>query len=111
MEWSSPALWALQTQPRQTPTASGRSAPTGTGRLERIGLQLYTVRDLLERDMAGTLAKVTRIGYQEVEFAGYFGHRPSEVRRFLQSAGIQAPFAHAPLEEFRSGYPARSGLL
>ena len=40
--------------------------------IQNIGMQLYTVRTDLEKDFAGTLAKVAAIGYKEVEFAGYF---------------------------------------
>ena len=35
-----------------------------------IGLQLYTVRSLMARDVEGTLAAVAEIGYREVELAG-----------------------------------------
>ena len=42
-------------------------------KLKRIGVQLYTVRDLMKADLPGTLAQVAGIGYKEVEFAGYFG--------------------------------------
>ncbi len=43
-----------------------------------LGVQLYTLRAEMERDVAATLARVAEIGYEEVEFAGYFGHSPSE---------------------------------
>src|SRR5256885_3656979 len=42
-------------------------------KLDRIGLQLYTVRHAMEKDVEGTIARVAAIGYREVEFAGYFG--------------------------------------
>lgn len=63
-------------------------------RLEKIGLQLYTVRDVLQRDFEGTLARVAQIGYQEVEFAGYFNRQPAEVRAILDRNGLSAPAAH-----------------
>jgi len=53
-------------------------------KIDKIGLQLYTVRDLMKQDFDGTLAKVAAIGYKEVEFAGYFDHSPKDVR----AAGI-----------------------
>ena len=40
----------------------------------KVGLQLYSVRDDMEKDFYGTLKKVKEIGYDYVEFAGYFGH-------------------------------------
>lgn len=71
-----------------------------------IGLQLYTVRDEMQRDFEGTLARVAEIGYQEVEFAGYFGRSPQRVRSALEAAGLRAPAAHVPLEQVRDGWEA-----
>jgi sugar phosphate isomerase/epimerase len=63
-------------------------------RVKRVGMQLYTVRTALEKDLTGTLAKVAAIGYKEVEFAGYFGHPPQQVRAALKEHGLTAPAAH-----------------
>ena len=70
-------------------------------RLDRIGLQLYTVREDAAHDLAGTLARVARIGYDDVEFAGYQGHSPGDVHRMLDAARLGAPAAHVPLERLR----------
>ena len=72
-----------------------------TQRLERVGVQLYTVRNDLARDFEGTLARVAEIGYREVEFAGYHNRSPSDVRAILTRLGLTAPAAHIPLEQFR----------
>ncbi len=69
--------------------------------LERIGLQLYTVRDFMKEDFAGTLEKVAAIGYKEVEFAGYFENRPKAVRTLLDGLGLTAPATHVPISELR----------
>jgi sugar phosphate isomerase/epimerase len=63
-------------------------------RIERVGLQLYTVRHVLEKDFEGTLATVAAAGYREVEFAGYFGKSPAEVRAMLDRHGLTAPAVH-----------------
>jgi len=63
-------------------------------KIERIGLQLYTVRDALKRDFDGTLAKVAAVGYREVEFAGYFDHSSGVVRATLERHGLASPSAH-----------------
>jgi sugar phosphate isomerase/epimerase len=63
-------------------------------KIERIGLQLYSVRDLMKADVAGTLAKVAEIGFKEVEFAGLFGRAPKDVRAMLDSNGLSAPATH-----------------
>ena len=80
-------------------------AAEGAGRagldppLDRIGVQLYTVRALMSEDVAGTLDAVAAIGYREVEFAGYFGHSPAEVRQWLDAAGLASPAAHVGIPE------------
>lgn len=63
-------------------------------RIERIGLQLYTVRREMAKDVEGTLATVAAAGYKEVEFAGYFGKSPAEVRAILDRHGLAAPSVH-----------------
>jgi len=63
-------------------------------KLSRIGLELYTVRREAAADLAGTLARVAKIGYTEVEFAGYHNHAASEVRDLLKQNGLTAPAAH-----------------
>ena len=45
-------------------------------KIDKLGVQLYSVRDQMKADFDATLAKVAAIGYKEVEFAGYFGRSP-----------------------------------
>ncbi len=75
--------------PNVSIAATGRRA-----RIERIGLQLYTVRHEIAKDFEGTLATVAATGYREVEFAGYFGKAPAEVRAILDRHGLAAPSVH-----------------
>ena len=84
----------------------GGAAGAGAERLDRIGLQLYTVRDALAKDFEGTLARVAATGYREVEFAGYMGRRPEAVRAVLERNGLRAPSAHVALQEMRTRMPA-----
>ena len=62
-----------------------------------FGIQLYTLRSIMERDFDGTLASVAGIGYREVEFAGYYNRTPAQVREVLRRTGLAAPSAHLPL--------------
>src|SRR6476660_9004598 len=71
--------------------AVGRAAEQ---RIERLGLQLYTVRTEMAKDFDGTLAKVAASGYQEVEFAGYYDQDPKKVRAVLDRNKLTAPSAH-----------------
>jgi sugar phosphate isomerase/epimerase len=68
-------------------------------RLQRIGLQLYTVRDLMQADVGRTLEQVAAIGYREVEFAGYFGESPARLRLLLDAVGLSAPSSHFSLAD------------
>ncbi|HZQ22955.1 MAG TPA: sugar phosphate isomerase/epimerase [Terriglobales bacterium] len=63
-------------------------------KISSVGVQVYTVRDQMKQDFAGTLAKVAQIGYKEIEFAGYFGHSPKEVRKILDQNGLTSPSSH-----------------
>ena len=74
--------------------ASRPAWPAETQHIKRVGLQLYTVRDLMKKDFEGTIAKVAQIGYKEVEFAGYFDHSPQDVRAILQKDGLTSPSTH-----------------
>jgi sugar phosphate isomerase/epimerase len=67
-------------------------------KIDRLGVQLYTVRDQMKADFDGTLAKVAAIGYKEVEFAGYFDRAPKEVRSSLVSHGLISPATHVPYD-------------
>ncbi len=75
---------------------SPRSAPTS--RLDKVGLQLYTVRDKMKEDFEATLARVAEIGYKEVEFAGYYNHSPADVKAILDRHGLSAPSTHVAFE-------------
>jgi sugar phosphate isomerase/epimerase len=83
--------------------AGGRAytAAAGGRRLQRIGVQLYTVRDRMQQDVAATLRTVGEIGYAEVETAGYFDHSPAEFRQMLDDAGLVSPAAHVPINALR----------
>ncbi len=65
-----------------------------TFHIDRAGLQLYTVRDLMKKDFEGTIAKVAQIGYKEVEFAGYYDRSPQDVRAILEKDGLTSPSTH-----------------
>lgn len=63
-------------------------------KLSKVGVQLYTVRRELEADFEGTLAKVAALGFREVEFAGYYGRTPAQVKAVLARNNLAAPSAH-----------------
>lgn len=76
------------------------------GSLGPIGIQLYTVRGAMARDLEATLATIARIGYREVEFAGLFDHPAAAVRKILDRNGLVAPSSHVGLPRDMSAWPA-----
>jgi sugar phosphate isomerase/epimerase len=63
----------------------------------QVGIQLYSVRDLCEKDFLGTIRQIAGIGYKNVELAGYYGVSAKELRVALSDAGMHAPSAHVGL--------------
>jgi sugar phosphate isomerase/epimerase len=61
-----------------------------------IGLQLYSVREMMAKDYYGTLKQLSAIGYQEVEAAGYFDHTPEQVKQAMKAANLRCVSAHYP---------------
>lgn len=66
----------------------------------KVGLQLYSVRDEMQKDMDKTLAAVKEMGYDYVEFAGYFDKTAEEVRALLDKHGLQCVSVHQGYEVF-----------
>ena len=75
-------------------------------RIDRVGLQLYTVRDLMKADFDGTIAKVAAIGYKEVEFAGYFGRTGQQVRAACDKNGLEPVSTHVQYDELDEKFPS-----
>lgn len=90
LTWLGPDLPSLIAH-RPSPTSHRPS----TDRLSRIGVQLYTVRRSMQAGVEQTLEQVARIGYKEVEFAGFFGKTAKEVRALLDANGLTAPSSHS----------------
>ena len=77
----------------------------GEHKIDKIGVQLYTVRDEMKKDFDGTLAKVAAIGYKQVEFAGYFDHTPQQVRTAIDRVGLTSPSCHVQWDVLGDKWP------
>ena len=64
-----------------------------------LGLQLYSVRDILPKDYEGTLKRLSELGYREVEAAGFFGHSAGEVKQAMEHARLRCVSAHYALKD------------
>jgi sugar phosphate isomerase/epimerase len=62
-----------------------------------IAVQLYTVRDLLPKDFAGTVTRIAQIGYAGVETGGFQGVSAQEAARLFADLGLKVPSIHAAL--------------
>jgi sugar phosphate isomerase/epimerase len=79
-----------------------KSIVARTAAPQPIGLQLYTVRDWMQRDMEYTLKTVYSIGYREVEFAGLFDKKADKVRNWLDKIGLKSPSSHISYERLKA---------
>ena len=93
------------------PLNAQQAGTTGSPWRSRIGLELYTVRNLLPADFEGTLAKVAAIGYTEVEATSYNNMSPKDFRAMLARYKLTMPSTHvsasgegAELERTLEGY-------
>ena len=84
-------------------SAAGAASAAGGGRrLSRVGFQVYTARDLAQRDLAGTLQQLAQIGYKDVELFQYHGKSAQEVRSMLDANGLRSPSLHVPIDRLRN---------
>ena len=71
-----------------------------------LGVQLYSVRDAIAKDVPGTLARVRALGFREVELAGTYGLSAAQFRAELDRAGLRATSMHVGYERLRDSLPA-----
>jgi sugar phosphate isomerase/epimerase len=65
-----------------------------------VGLQLYTIRDAMEKDVPGSLKKVSDIGYKYLELASYengkfYGYLPGDFKKMVNDLGMEIISSHA----------------
>lgn len=100
----------LQTTAAATLGALAFSSVTfGLKKVKNIGIQLYTLRDLLSQDAVGTLTKVAQIGYKMVESHGYangklYGMRVGEFKKVLEDLDLKTPSSHLGLDILRGNW-------
>ena len=64
----------------------------------KVALQLYTVRDVAEKDFVGTLKAVAQMGYRAVQMAGTFGLSAGELKKVLDDLGLTVAGTHVALD-------------
>lgn len=109
------------------PDLYARSGLYSGSHIDHVGLQLFSIPRLLEKDFAGTMKMLSRIGYKEIEFygpypfsatgdkeswqavtpslgfsgSGYYGLNAREVRKILDDNGLSSPSMHTGLFTLR----------
>ena len=63
-----------------------------------VGVQLYSVRHECEKDLPGTIQKVAKMGYEGVEFAGYYNRDAKTLRKLLDDAGLLCCGTHTQID-------------
>jgi sugar phosphate isomerase/epimerase len=63
-----------------------------------IGVQLYSVREDAKNDLPGVLEAIGKMGYDGVEFAGYYGHSAEQIKQWLDDNGLQCCGTHTGLQ-------------
>lgn len=66
-----------------------------------VGVQLYSVRGAAPKDLPGVLAKLREMGYDGVEFAGYYGREAAELRQLLDANELKCCGTHTGLASIR----------
>lgn len=85
------------------------SCLTSSPRDNRIGLQLYTVRNEMQKDPKGTLQQVAKIGYKKIESAGYdqgklYGSNAKEFKSLINDLDLEFVSGHLSLNVFEEAF-------
>jgi len=68
-----------------------------------VGLQLYTIRDAMAKDVPGSLKRISDMGYKNLELASYgngmfYGLKPEEFKKMVNDLGMEIISSHASVE-------------
>lgn len=87
-------------------SACGGSA-VAAGRVEKVGLQTYTFRDLLGQDFRGTFEMIKDVGYDYVELneRNYTENTPEELKAILDDVGLPSPVTHISYDNLENDVP------
>lgn len=87
------------------PTALSHAAGRPKSPLKgAVGLELYSLRHLLEKDVPGTLKKVRALGFEEVEVPGFYGKTAPEFAGLMKKAGLRAQSMLVPFDRCRDDF-------
>lgn len=70
--------------------------------LSTVGLQLYTLRSIVNNDFESVIRNVAEVGFKEVEMAGYHNLTPEQIRSLLDELNMTAPSTHMGSDAFKN---------
>jgi sugar phosphate isomerase/epimerase len=73
---------------------------------QQVGMELWTYRTQLQRDLQGTLKTISSLGTRNVETSSFYGHSASEFRKMLETAGLNCVGVVAPYARMNSDLDA-----
>lgn len=65
------------------------------------GLQMFSVRDMTEKNLEGAIRAVAALGYRYIEYAGFFGHDAQTVANWQEAYGVKCSGTHSGWVELR----------
>ncbi|TDF42053.1 sugar phosphate isomerase/epimerase [Alteromonadaceae bacterium M269] len=71
---------------------------------KQLGVQLYTIREQLAVDYKVPLKTIASLGYKDLEFAGYFEHKPAEIKRYMDDLGLVSNSTHVRLPALQNDF-------
>lgn len=77
----------------------------------KIGIQLYGVKEAMKADFEGTLKAIADMGYEYVEFAGYYGRSAEEIKAILEKLGLKCISVHQGLDFYNDDPDAAAEFL
>jgi len=83
--------------------ASNPMSPAVDPKTFGVGLQLYTIRDAMAKDVPGSLKMVSDLGYKYLELASYangkfYGYEPNEFKKIVSDLGMEILSSHTQVE-------------
>lgn len=81
---------------------ASRSFAAGPHSKINVGVELYSLREDMKKDLPGTLARARGMGFDHVEVPNLYGHSAAEFRRALDQAGLKATVMVAPYDDLQN---------
>lgn len=72
--------------------------------MAKVGLQLYTIKELCDEDFKGALELVAKIGYEGVEFAGFYDMDADQLTQILDSLGLLTCGSHTAINTLENDF-------